>query len=93
MEVCVRVFYVCAILRVDRGLGRADLPFKGSYRLCIWLRKWRSSQGPTKGRRTLGEWMNTLNGWGGGERVSIATSRISVRRLAESILVETQISL
>jgi hypothetical protein len=35
MDVCVRLFCVCVVLRVGRGLRRADSPSKESYRLCI----------------------------------------------------------
>jgi hypothetical protein len=34
-------------------LRRADPPSKDSYRLCIGLRNWRRSQGPTKGCRAI----------------------------------------
>jgi hypothetical protein len=34
MDVCVRLFCVCVVLRVGKGLRRADHSSKVSYRLC-----------------------------------------------------------
>jgi hypothetical protein len=46
MDVCERLFCVCAILQ------RADPPSKESYRLCKSSRNWKSGQGPTNRCRT-----------------------------------------
>jgi hypothetical protein len=48
MDVCVPL--LCVWVAVSR---RANPPSKESYRLCIWLRKWKSDQGPTKGCRAV----------------------------------------
>jgi hypothetical protein len=68
MDVCVCLFCVCLVLCVGSGLATGWSPPKWSYRLCKWLRNWKSGQGPTKGCRTIDEWMNcgkgTLQDWG-----------------------------
>jgi hypothetical protein len=53
MDVCVRLFCVCVVLCVGRGLARGDPPSKESYRLCIGSRNWKRGQGPTKGYRAI----------------------------------------
>jgi hypothetical protein len=45
-DICVRLFCVCVVLCVGTALRRE------SYRLCIGLSKWKSSQGP-KGCRAM----------------------------------------
>jgi hypothetical protein len=45
---CVRLFCVCVVLCVGRGLGRADLLSKESFRLCIWFRKLKKRPRPNK---------------------------------------------
>jgi hypothetical protein len=50
--VCVRLFYVLFYVYVE-ALRRGHYPSKDSYPLCILLRNWNSSQGPTKGCRTI----------------------------------------
>jgi hypothetical protein len=50
MNICVHLLYVCAVLCVQiAALRRADPLSKESCLLCIGLRNWKSSQGPTKG--------------------------------------------
>jgi hypothetical protein len=49
---CVRLFCVRVVLCVG-FVQRADPPSKESYRLCIWLRNWKSGQGPTKDCRAV----------------------------------------
>jgi hypothetical protein len=49
MDVCVRLFCVCAVLCA----ATADPLCKGSYRLCRRSRNWKSGQGPTKGCKTI----------------------------------------
>jgi hypothetical protein len=50
MSVCVYSVFVLSY--VDSGLATADPPSKGSYRLCIGLRNWKSGQG-SKGSRAV----------------------------------------
>jgi hypothetical protein len=57
IDVCVRLFYVCAVLCEVAALRRADHSSKESYR----LRKNDygtevEAQGPTKGCRAIDEW-------------------------------------
>jgi hypothetical protein len=53
MDVCVRLFYVCAILYVGSGLERGSSPSSESYRLCVGLRNCKSGQGLKKDCRVI----------------------------------------
>jgi hypothetical protein len=50
--VCVYSVFVLFYVQVE-ALRRADPPSKEPYRLCIGSRKWKSSQGPTKGCKAI----------------------------------------
>jgi hypothetical protein len=52
MSVCVYSVFVLFCVQVA-ALWRADPPSKDFYRLCIWLRNWKSRQGPTKDCRAM----------------------------------------
>jgi hypothetical protein len=56
IDVCVRLFCVCAVLCVGGGLATGCPPSKESYQLYIGLRNWKSGQGQTKG--SVDEWIN-----------------------------------
>jgi hypothetical protein len=53
MDVCVRLFCVCAVCAQVAALRRVHPPSKESYRLYIGSRNWKSGQGPTKGCRAI----------------------------------------
>jgi hypothetical protein len=54
MGVCLCIYGVFVLFCLYvAALRRADLPSKESYRLCIGLRNWKNSQGPTKGCRAI----------------------------------------
>jgi hypothetical protein len=58
MDVCIRLFYVYAVLCVGRGLVTSWSPVQG---LHIGSQSWKSGQGRTKECRAIDELMNTLN--------------------------------
>jgi hypothetical protein len=43
MDVCFRLFCVCALLYAGSGLATADPPFKEFYRLCKMIKKLKKS--------------------------------------------------
>jgi hypothetical protein len=74
MDVYVRLFCVCAVLCVQvTSLRRADPPPKGSYRMCIRLRNWKSAQDPTKGCRAIDRQTDAK-----GRSVSLAVANLGV---------------
>jgi hypothetical protein len=48
-NVCLYSLFVLFCVYVA-AIRRADPPSKESYRLCIWLRNWKSGQGPTNSK-------------------------------------------
>jgi hypothetical protein len=62
MDVCVCVYSVFVLICVEVGaLRRADPSSEESYRLCAWLRNWRTGHGPTKGCRAINERMKCVH--------------------------------
>jgi hypothetical protein len=54
IDVCVRLFYVCAVLCVQvAALRRADQPSKETYRLCKRSRNWKATKVEQKGCRAV----------------------------------------
>jgi hypothetical protein len=56
MNVCVRLFCVCAVLCPGRGLASGWSPVQGVNRLYMGLRNWKSDQGSIKDCRITDEW-------------------------------------
>jgi hypothetical protein len=52
MDVCVRLFYVCAVLCEGKGLATAWSPSKVSYKLCKKIKKLKKRPRPNKGPQT-----------------------------------------
>jgi hypothetical protein len=56
---CLRLFSVCAVLRIGSGLGTGWSPVQGLLQtVYIGLWNWKSGQDPTKGCRAIDGWMN-----------------------------------
>jgi hypothetical protein len=53
MNVCVRLFCVCAVLYTSSGLATGWFPVQGVLLTMYNSRNWKSGQGPTKGRRAI----------------------------------------
>jgi hypothetical protein len=51
-----RLFCVCFVLCVGRGLATDWSPVQTVYRLCIGLNNWKSGQDPTKGCKSRNVW-------------------------------------
>jgi hypothetical protein len=49
---CSFILFMLFCVQIE-ALRRADPPSKESYRLCIRLRNWKSSEGPTKGCKAI----------------------------------------
>jgi hypothetical protein len=67
MDVCVRLFCVCVVLCVGKGIVKGWSPFQGVLPR-MGSRNWKSGQGPTKGCRAIiiikllvSQWLNKLH--------------------------------
>jgi hypothetical protein len=60
MDVCVRLFCVCAVLWVGKGLAKGWSPVEGVVPTVYRIKKLKkaSGQSPTKSCRAIDEWMN-----------------------------------
>jgi hypothetical protein len=62
MDICVRLFCVCVVLCVGRGLVRGWFPVQGVLPTVYKIRKLKNGQGHTKGSGVLmNEWMKWMN--------------------------------
>jgi hypothetical protein len=56
MDICVRLFFLCAVLCVQvAALRRADPPSKQSHRMCKRSRNWKAAKGL---QRAVEPWMD-----------------------------------
>jgi hypothetical protein len=60
MDIYVRLFYVYVILCVGRGLATGWSPIQGALPNVYRITKLKKRPDPTKGCRTIDEWMNWL---------------------------------
>jgi hypothetical protein len=57
MDVCVRLFCVCALLCAGCGLATGRSPVQGVLPTVKRSRNWKSGQGPAKGCRAIDRWV------------------------------------